>query len=782
MKIDFFGIAKRRELLKAALKREIERELQPGSRSYLQGWEEKDKQEGRKQQVSYTALEAVYKKESWVRACLTAESKLYTINGDLKNISNITTKDKVINKNGKFSDISETMELNYSGDLYEFERWYGAAYKIKATADHPFLVFCNNKIVWKKAEEITKDDLFVEPIYKDEKDLNSYKLHVTNNHKNTIQKYIDYNKEVPINEETMRVIGYFLAEGSTSGKKQTDFALGLTDKENEYVDDLCCAVSASFGLKLNVRKDVIGGTSRIVSHSRTLKEFLRQFGTRAWNKKIPNWVLSLPNHKTKELLKTFWFGDGCYSNKKQACFDSTSLALLEGVRILLLRHGIVSSITKNYEGDGSISYIAGKPAKRNHSLYRLSIYGKHLQNFLLIFNMDDNYCSSIKPLAHIENNLVFYKIKNIKKIRVENIKVYNIEVPNTNSYVVNGIISHNCIDVITRTTTSNGYRLVAEDSKEQVDPKSKEFAPILSLLNQPNPNDTFEEVLAEICTDLHIYGDAYLEIVRDKQGNPVALYNIYAPSLRVLVDAHGTVLGYVQIPMGMLSRGAKAVTFKANDVAHFRLPNPGNEVYGLSPIESLDIVIETDLYAQDYNRNFFKNHAVPRLHVDLSNCTLPQLKRVREYFNSYFKGSKNAHKTIVTEGGAKITPIGTKPNDMEFLNQRKFSRDEICSVFGVPPMKLGIFEDVNRASSSEADKSFKSEKIIPLQRMISKKINATIIKEFNKIGDKVRFEFVEVDLRDEKEQAEIDKINIDSGVLTVDEVRRKKGLPAKNKK
>jgi len=196
---------------------------------------------------------------------------------------------------------------------------------------------------------------------------------------------------------------------------------------------------------------------------------------------------------------------------------------------------------------------------------------------------------------------------------------------------------------------------------------------------------------------LHLYGDAYLEIVRDKLGNPVALYNIYAPSIKIKVDEHGTVEGYIQSPMGVLSGNKNSVEFEPNEVAHFRLPNPGNEVYGLSPLESLEIVIETDLYAQDYNRNFFKNHAVPRLHVDLGNCTLPQLKRIREYFALEIQGSANAHKTIVTEGGAKITPIGTKPNDMEFLNQRKFSRDEILSVLGVPPMKLGVFEDVNRA-------------------------------------------------------------------------------------
>ena len=329
------------------------------------------------------------------------------------------------------------------------------------------------------------------------------------------------------------------------------------------------------------------------------------------------------------------------------------------------------------------------------------------------------------------------------------------------------------IDVIQRTATSNNYRLVSADENKELN--TSRVKPIMDLLERPNPDDTFSDILAEIILDLHIYGDAYVELVKDKKGNPAALYNIYAPSLRVVVNQHGTILGYIQKSMGILS-SSKPVAFKADEIVLFRLPNPGNEVYGLSPLESLALPIEIDLYAQNYNKTFFKNHATPRLHVDLGNCTLPQLKRVREYFNTYFKGSSNAHKTIVTEGGAKITTIGVKPNDMEFLNQRKFSRDEICAVLGVPPMKLGIFEDVNRASALEADKSFKSEKIIPLQKQIAKKINSCIISKFNKIGDSVKLEFMELDLRDAKEQAEIDQLDIESGVLTIDEIRHKRGL------
>lgn len=333
-----------------------------------------------------------------------------------------------------------------------------------------------------------------------------------------------------------------------------------------------------------------------------------------------------------------------------------------------------------------------------------------------------------------------------------------------------------CIDVIQRTAISNGYRLLPAQGVNESKIQDREVAPILSLLERPNPNDTFSDIISEIIIDLHIYGDAYVEIVKDKtQGKPIALFNLYAPSIKVLVDKHGTVLGYLQQSLS-LSRGGKdkPVLFKPDEVLHLKLPNPGSEVYGLSPLESLFLPIETDLWAQEYNKKFFQNHATPKLHVDLGECTLAQLKRTREYFASQLRGAANAHKTLITEGGAKINVIGVRPVDMEFLAQRKFSRDEICAVMGVPPMKIGISEDVNRASAAEHDKSFKAEKIIPLQRMIAKKLNHSLISLFNA---QVEFHFVELDLRDAKEQAEIDKIEIEVGIKTIEEVRKQRGLP-----
>lgn len=329
-----------------------------------------------------------------------------------------------------------------------------------------------------------------------------------------------------------------------------------------------------------------------------------------------------------------------------------------------------------------------------------------------------------------------------------------------------------CVDAIKRTSLASGYKLVVPDGIN-VDEKSIEKVKL--NLKHPNEDETFTDILGDVVIDLEIYGDAYIEVV--KQEKYLQLYNLFAPAMRVRVDRHGTVLGYV---MKGTYPERKDVHFKPEEVIHFRLPNPGNEVYGLSPLESIQLPLEVDLWAQIYNKNFFKNDATPRGHLDLGNCSRAQLERTRQYWNTHMKGAKNAHKTIITEGGAKYSSIGTPPKDMEFLNQRKFNRDEIIAVYGVPPAKIGIFETANRANSKEQDKTFKSETIIPLQRMIAEKINRKLMPKF---GVPVEFHFNEVDLRDESEQSKVDEVYLEQGVVTVNEIRKRKGLkPFDNKK
>ena len=102
---------------------------------------------------------------------------------------------------------------------------------------------------------------------------------------------------------------------------------------------------------------------------------------KANNKKIPKKLLEMSKENISYLLKGIFDGDGCSSNGNIS-LTSTSLELIEQVRILLNNFGILSSYFL-YKKEKMNSYESVKN-KFNYDVHRLEIYGK---NSLKYFNL-----------------------------------------------------------------------------------------------------------------------------------------------------------------------------------------------------------------------------------------------------------------------------------------------------------------------------------------------------------------------------------------------------------
>jgi phage portal protein BeeE len=53
--------------------------------------------------------------------------------------------------------------------------------------------------------------------------------------------------------------------------------------------------------------------------------------------------------------------------------------------------------------------------------------------------------------------------------------------------------------------------------------------------------------------------------------------------------------------------------------------------------------------------------------------------------NNKFKGTKNAHKIAILTNGLKLANNMLSQKDMDFVNMKRFTRDEILAMFKVPP-------------------------------------------------------------------------------------------------
>ncbi len=136
-------------------------------------------------------------------------------------------------------------------------------------------------------------------------------------------------------------------------------------------------------------------------------------------------------------------------------------------------------------------------------------------------------------------------------------------------------------------------------------------------------------------------------------------------------------------------------------------------------------------------------------------------------------------------GRVPILSVENKPEVLRFgggtdadlrLQWQEFVIRIIANAFDLPPQCLGIERDVNRSTATEmADEAFR-QAIVPTARLLAEHLTRDAICK--KLGwNDLEFVFTDVDAGgDELEEAQIQAILLQNGVLTVNEVRRLRGL------
>jgi len=190
--------------------------------------------------------------------------------------------------------------------------------------------------------------------------------------------------EVPVNEELMRLIGYYLAEGSVANTTQNgkegyynvvELSFGLAgDTEEQGLAEDACRVAQAFGFGASVSTK--RGCWRVVINSRHLAHWLiEQFGSGAHHKTIPPWVIALPPVKLRPLLEAYLAGDG-YVKGNQRTGNTVSLQLAYAIAQVANRIGWRASIRKSMqEVNRFIKQARGMGDQRPlRAIYRVACY------------------------------------------------------------------------------------------------------------------------------------------------------------------------------------------------------------------------------------------------------------------------------------------------------------------------------------------------------------------------------------------------------------------------
>lgn len=292
-----------------------------------------------------------------------------------------------------------------------------------------------------------------------------------------------------------------------------------------------------------------------------------------------------------------------------------------------------------------------------------------------------------------------------------------------------------CIDAIATAISNNRFHLYKED--KQGNKTLMDDHEAMTLLHKPNRFQTDIDILYLMSAHLEAFGRTFLmpEITKGDMRIPTGLYVVNPNFVIIKSDPIKLYSSYT------LKVGTQSEEKKLEELINIWRPSPFNQAQAVSTIQMARYEANGDLNALNYNESFFQQGARPSgVLTTEQELTQDQQGDLKQQWKDSYEGKENHNKTMVLGGGMKYTQMSLNQKDMDFIEQRKLSRDQILSIFRVPKSVLAIADDVNRANADAQEYIFAKYVVKPRLEMIFDKLNTFYLPMF-KGTEGMYFEF-----------------------------------------
>lgn len=327
-----------------------------------------------------------------------------------------------------------------------------------------------------------------------------------------------------------------------------------------------------------------------------------------------------------------------------------------------------------------------------------------------------------------------------------------------------------CVRIISGAIATLPFRVWASQKGEDRMAPDHPLDDVLN--NQPNPETTAADFWQTVGVHLLLTGNAYAEKAYNGAGEVAALY-LRSPFRTIPYRRANGQLFYKtnETPTGYERE------IEASEMCHFR--NMGlDSLVGLSPVKYYAReVLGSDLAAQSYSSKFFANNAAPGGFLTHSTHMAKEkkLEAAQAWQQAHSRG--NAHSVAILDGGMDWKSVTIPPEQAQFLQTRKFNREQIAAIFGVPVHFLGESVE-SRANMEQRGLEFLTYTIKPYLAKIEQAINMRLFPSAQRKQSKFYARF-DVTMFERATYADLLKgvqMGRYAGLYTVNEGRKELGL------
>ena len=378
---------------------------------------------------------------------------------------------------------------------------------------------------------------------------------------------------------------------------------------------------------------------------------------------------------------------------------------------------------------------------------------KSIENFIRVGGSSKTMELDTEKLASNDEEILDFRMENVSLTRETAMKVTAL---NEGINQIADTIA--ALPVYLYKREDNGSRQKVNDKRNK-------------LLNLENSkHSTSYNMKKNLIMDFLFYGNGYLDINKDVKNEIISLMHIPYKDIQ-LIDVNSINKRYAEYQYSYWG-----MTNEFHEVLNL-VRNPYRDsLNGIGVLEEGSMALEGATGLDEYSKNVINTGFNARGVIESEKImSKPSRQSLNTMLKRFFSGGKNSGKILILDDGMKFKGLSLSPADMNLLQQKSFTVEDIARLLKMPSYMLGASGSSMVYSNVEQTQlMFLQMTIDPILRLVEDTFNKYLLTEDEKESG-FFFEFSTQNMLRTTPEKEITMYAnaVKGSLLTVNEARKK---------
>lgn len=276
--------------------------------------------------------------------------------------------------------------------------------------------------------------------------------------------------------------------------------------------------------------------------------------------------------------------------------------------------------------------------------------------------------------------------------------------------------SYHAVNTIAKSMVATPFIVKKKDKKIE-----DENNPLVKFLTEPNPFDSWEDIIYLFPFHMKFTGNAYwLKDEVNGKGQPTGVYPLLPQFIEIVPDRKTRVKQYIYRVNG------RTIMLEPDELIHFKNPHPNNILFGLGDLEAGEMMFEDYINRNQLEAHYLNKGGVPSgvLVREEEVEDEEEWKRFTSKWKDEYEGISNTGKTAFLNGKWDYKKLGLTPNELQTMQRSEMTVKNIYTLHGVPLSVAGVERAANYATARQDTIHFKRWTITPMLDQLCSKLNS----------------------------------------------------------